>query len=296
MIWYSAGVNDLSWVGCYITVASLVSIAVVLTNATLVFHQGKYRFPIFNINIVYIIFLQTMMMPVDITTDITIYNINIAKAVNLMFFYTMLGNFLPSLGVMNIKEFAITSIVFVIVYFNYIFNLLITEWSHIPSILLPILINMFTIPLVEVLVAPIVRTKVKKKIQRLPSCLYREIELRQFLIAYSPGVAAFGFVIIAFAVHLLVTLNSLRFETDFWYGNNSKYKWWIKVIVFVQTMGVLLGSITLTVRGFDANVLFSEIAFNHLNLFKAGKHSYTKLLRKSKREHRQRAKEPKRRH
>lgn len=236
------------------------------------------------------------MIPVDITTDITIYNINIAKAVNLMFFFTMLGNFLPSLGVINNKEFAITSIALVIVFANYIFNLLITEWSHIPTILLPILIYMFSILILEVLCVPVVRKKSKNKIQRLPANSYREIESLQFLIAYSPGMAACGFITIAFAIHLLVTLNSLRFEKDFWYGNDSKYEWWIKVIIFFQTMGVLLGSITLFVRGFGAKVLFSQMAFDHLNSLIVDKRSYPKLLRKSKRELRQRTKEPKRRH
>lgn len=186
MIWYSASLDVVSWIVYYISIVSLLLTVTLIVEAVRVFRQGKLWFPIFTINIIFIIIMQTLMVPLNTTTTFMIYNINLAKFVNIMCFFITLVNYLPSLGVMNDKQLFVNLTTLAIIIFNYIFNLLTSEASKMSTILLVVILFISVIPFSLALTIPVSRETMIKQLKRMSSHPQTEIETPQFVIESSP--------------------------------------------------------------------------------------------------------------
>ncbi|CAH1442194.1 unnamed protein product [Lactuca virosa] len=106
MIWTTPA-NVMPWVGLYICVASLVCTLAMAADVFRGFRQRKLWFPciFFTINSVSITVIAiSTKLPMDLSTDNSDRLGIGAKFVSIMFFVTMLANFLPTLGLMNDKE------------------------------------------------------------------------------------------------------------------------------------------------------------------------------------------------
>ncbi|KAJ9559317.1 hypothetical protein OSB04_013931 [Centaurea solstitialis] len=93
----------MTWVKWYVTVASLLCIFAMAADVFQSFRSSKLWFPCryFTINSTSISLITiTMKLLIDMTSGWP----GMVKVINLIFLFTMLANFLPSLGGMNDKE------------------------------------------------------------------------------------------------------------------------------------------------------------------------------------------------
>ncbi|XP_024983509.1 uncharacterized protein LOC112519548 [Cynara cardunculus var. scolymus] len=100
MAWHSPK-DAMPWVGLYVAVASLICTLAMAADAFRGFRQRKLWFPckFFNIDAASITLIAiAMKLPVDLTTDMPDDNYPFVKYLSIGFLFTMLANFLPSLG------------------------------------------------------------------------------------------------------------------------------------------------------------------------------------------------------
>ncbi|GKD51047.1 hypothetical protein Tco_1280023, partial [Tanacetum coccineum] len=99
------------WVGLYVAGASLACTLAMAVDAFKGFRQWKLWFPnkFFVLNTVSITLIAiAMKLPVDLTTTSSVdFD---GKVVSIGFLFTMLANFLPSLGLMDDKELLVNMV------------------------------------------------------------------------------------------------------------------------------------------------------------------------------------------
>ncbi|PWA72047.1 hypothetical protein CTI12_AA274050 [Artemisia annua] len=284
--------DAMPWVGLYVAGASLACTLAMTADALQGFRQWKLWFPnkFFALNTVSITLIAiAMKLPVDLTTSTTekpplnvIYSgvgysgkvrlINEgdwnAKMVSIAFLLTMLANLLPSLGLMDDKELLVN----------------VVAWSILLITITWVFSVAFTVPASR----RILEHSYKKwhGLASYPEEIkfsYEELEHNvkkywmmaktgnpQFAIACSDVASAFG------VIGLIPILISLVGLFDFKYPKqHSDYKWSLKVIVNIQSIGVLIGSIAPALRCFAAINYFElskKWSVNHLNIFKVEEH------------------------
>ncbi|XP_071704039.1 uncharacterized protein [Rutidosis leptorrhynchoides] len=100
------------WVGLYVAIASVVCTLAMAADAFHGFKQGKLWFPckFFTLNAASLtVIAVAMKIPMDLTT-IKDENELFSKFISIIFLFTMLANFLPSLGLMGDKELLVNMI------------------------------------------------------------------------------------------------------------------------------------------------------------------------------------------
>ncbi|CAH1424105.1 unnamed protein product [Lactuca virosa] len=106
--------HAMPWVGMYICIASLVCTLAMVADVIQGFRQWKLWFPcrFFTINSVSITLIAiSTKLPVDLSSDMSSDNHDIlAKFVSTILLFTMLANFLPSVGLMNDKELLLNTV------------------------------------------------------------------------------------------------------------------------------------------------------------------------------------------
>ncbi|GJT03092.1 hypothetical protein Tco_0824261 [Tanacetum coccineum] len=107
--------DAMPWVGLYVAGATLACILAMTADAFQGFRQWKLWFPnrFFVLNTIYITLIAiAMKLPVDLC--ITCYLGLDGKVVSIAFLFTMLANFLPSLGLMDDKELLVNMVAWAI--------------------------------------------------------------------------------------------------------------------------------------------------------------------------------------
>ena len=301
--------DAIPWVGLYVCVASLICTLAMAADAFQGFRQWKLWFPckFFTINAASITLIAiALKLPVDLTTGVPdSFDVLIAKYVSVMFLVTMLANFLPSLGLMDDKELLVNMVAWSILLITITVNVSI---QIIAGMLSPVLFLLLLFPILWVFsiafTVPASRRILEHRYKELHGLAsypqeikfsYEELEHNvkkywmmaetgnpQFAIACSDVASAFGFI------GLIPILISLLGLFDFKYPKqHSDYKWSLKVIVNIQSIGVLIGSIAPAFRCFAAINCFElskKWSVNHLNIFKVEEH-WTQRLQFWKRSH-----------
>ncbi|KAI3511561.1 hypothetical protein L1887_18716 [Cichorium endivia] len=307
MTWKSP--NDaMPWVELYVFIASLVCILAMAADAFNGFRQRKLWFPcrFFTINAASITLIAiSMKLPVDLNDHGPDNSDNVAKIVSIIFLVTMLANSLPSLGLMDDKELLMNMVASGIIIITISVNFLLqfsTTTAFITSISL--LIHMFPLswPFSVALTVSTSRKELQHRYKELHNLASNCQEINfshkgltryvkkywmmaetgnpQFAIACSPVSSAFGVIcsyltFISF-LNLIITRSYIP---EFFY-NGTDYKWSVKLIVILQLIGAIIGSIAPIFRCLTATSHFNlskKWSKNHLNVFRVEKYWIQKL-------------------
>ncbi|XP_076938710.1 uncharacterized protein LOC143606993 [Bidens hawaiensis] len=302
MVWQSP-VDAMPWVGLYTAIASLICTLAMAADLIHGFWLWKLWFPnkFFTLNATTITLVAiAMKLPVDLDPSSDyVYSI---KIISIFFLVTMLANFLPSLGLMDDKELLTNILALAILVVTIIVNMgiqfytLSYFYTSIPFIF-PLLW-----PFSLALTISATRNKLEhryKESQQLVSCHHekrfssKELKLYvkkywmmtetrnpQFVIASSPVSSAFGVIcslfVLCFGLHIRPTITDIQYHKF----ENSDYKWSPTIILMVQLVGVLVGSIAPVFRCFTFvghYTLSRKLSKNILNVFHVEKHWIQRL-------------------
>nr|XP_043623685.1 uncharacterized protein LOC122595399 [Erigeron canadensis] len=307
------------WVGLYVCLASLVCTLAMAADAFQGFRKRKIWFPcrFFTLNAASITVIAiAMKLPVDLTTikpnlSTVMHNtddVN-AKVSSILFLITMLANFLPSFGLMNDRELLFNILALGILIITIIVNVCIQMATHVFYVhdafnLVPVLFT-FSVALT----VPASRRILEHQYRELHELDSNNQEISfsskglvhtikkywmmsetgnpQFVIACSPISCAIGVVCLFNASQVCgVLVAELLMPSYFSYGR-SDYKWSIKLIITMQFIGVLVGSIAPTFRCVTS-ISYFKISKNwsakHLNMFRVER-QWTQKLHQWKRSH-----------
>ncbi|PWA85832.1 hypothetical protein CTI12_AA146110 [Artemisia annua] len=295
--------DAMPWVGLYVCAASLVCTLAMAADTFQGFRQGKLWFPcrFFSLNAASITVIAiAMKLPVDLTTikpnnnDIESKSGDVnVKVSSIYFLIIMLANFLPSLGLMNDKELLFNIIALGILIITIYVNICIeiaTKVFYLDG-------NLFMLPILATfsvaLTVPASRRILEhqyKELHILPSSYqvinfsYRELvhDVQkywmivetgnpQFVIACSQVSSAIGVICLFISFCSSGTLVTQFIRPSYFSYGQSDYKWSIKVIINVQLIGVLVGSIAPAFRCLSAISYFDLSKtrnVNHLNMFR----------------------------
>ncbi|KAL8259576.1 hypothetical protein R6Q59_027529 [Mikania micrantha] len=307
--------DAMPWVGLYCAVASSICTLAMAADVVNGFWQWKLWFPnkIFTLNATTITLIAiAMKLPVDLTSNTSsvygVGGIENTKITSIFFLITMLGNFLPSLGLMDDKELLTNIVALGILISTIIVNIFIQTFTQsrllsivdVPLVVLPILLP-FSIALTVSTSRKILEQRYKESQQLvsshqvkrysskdLKSCLKKfwimsETCDPQFAIAFSPVSCALGVICIYLSIRAIILVISIN---HFLY-DAQVYKWSVKIILFVQAIGVIVGSIApmfrciLYIGHYNISKKWSK---NHLNVFRVEKH-WIQMLQRWKHSH-----------
>ncbi|CAH1420317.1 unnamed protein product [Lactuca virosa] len=321
--------DAMPWVGFYVFLASLVCTFAMAADAVQGFRKRKLWFPcrFFTINAASLTLIGiAMKLPVDLNTDMSV-----SKTISIMFLVAMVGNFLPSLGLMDLNELLMNMIAFGILMITITVNvwlqystiddllgygILLFIQDHIIKLQMFMLICSLPWSFSVALTIPASRKILQhryKELHRLASShqdinfsrkrlkryvtkywMMAETGNPQFAVACSPISSAFGVICLSLACSLVYFFldGGLYYFT---YVSNSRlekfekseYKWSMKLVVMMQSVGIIVGSIAPILRcltsisHFDISKKWTK---NHLNVFRVEKY-WTHTLEIWKRNH-----------
>ncbi|KAK9068389.1 hypothetical protein SSX86_012502 [Deinandra increscens subsp. villosa] len=319
MVWESPK-DAMPWVGLYVGVASLICTLAMAIDAIHAIWQWKLWFPnnFFTINASTITLIAiAMKIPMDLSTDSPLHdphrlcNMNIirVKMVGINFLVTMLANFLPSLGLMDDRELIMNIVALGILMLTIAVNLGIQTFTQVIYMYFDTLfmcIFAFLWPFSIALTVSASRKKLEhryKESQLLVSSyqekkfsskglrsyvkkywMMTETRNPQFVIACSPVSSAFGVICL---FNFLYPVRRYVSGMEYFFCDASDYKWSLKIIYIVQSVGTIVASIAPISRCMSSvghYNLSKEWSKNHLNVFRVEKH-WIQRLQKWKRRH-----------
>nr|KAJ0226027.1 hypothetical protein LSAT_V11C100019240 [Lactuca sativa] len=291
--------DAMPWVGLYIALASLICTLAMAADLFRGFRQRKLWFPcrFFTINSTSITLITiSTKIPVDLSTDISDSLVQVAKLISIAFLVTMLANVLPSLGLMNDKELLLNTVALCIL----IYTINVNMWIQIISLRIGtailLLILLIPWPISVALTVSASRRVLQQRYKELHSLASNHQEMKnfsnkrlicyvkkywmmaetgnpQFGIACSPVSSAFGVLCASLALSLLTFfLSDISDEPQ---NDKSDYKWSIDVIIILQLIGTIVGSIAPIFRCLTATSHFNlsmKWSIHHLNVFRVEKH------------------------
>ncbi|KAJ0511824.1 hypothetical protein HanIR_Chr11g0556371 [Helianthus annuus] len=285
------------WVGLYVAIASFICVIAMAADAVQAVWQWKLWFPnrFFTLNAATITLIAiAMKLPVDLNAELFS-----EKIVSMFFLVTMLANFLPSLGLMDDKELLMTIVALGILLITIVVNMVASFFNLFFGLIfiLPLLW-----PFSVALTVPSMRKKLEHRYtesQQLVSShqekMFYTEELKlyvkkywmmtetrnpQFVIACSPVSSAFGVICVLFALYSSLLLTDIIKFKEYYWQEDSDYKWSLKIIHVVQLVGVIVGSIAPILRCFTSIGHYSlskKLSKNHLNVFRVEKHWIERL-------------------
>ncbi|KAJ0736134.1 hypothetical protein HanPI659440_Chr11g0440131 [Helianthus annuus] len=309
MVWDSPK-DAMPWVGVYVGLVSFICTLAMAVDAIQAIWQWKLWFPnrFFTLNASTLTLIAiAMKLPVDLSTEnpkgCNTYMIESTKMAGIFFLTTMLANFLPSLGLMDDRELLMNIVALGILLITIAVNIGIQAFTYALFIYvdtLPVIIFALVWPFSVALTVSASRKKLEhryKESQLLVSSyqekrfstkglrsyvkkywMMTETRNPQFVIACSPVSSAFG--VMCLYVSLISGLQFVRFVSNGYDCGTSDYKWSLKIIFFVQSLGTLVGSIAPIFRCLSSVGHYSlskEWSKNHLNVFRVEKHWIQKL-------------------
>ncbi|KAJ0640818.1 hypothetical protein HanPSC8_Chr16g0716421 [Helianthus annuus] len=305
--------NDaMPWVGLYIAVASVICILAMTADVVQAFWQWKLWFPnrFFTLNAATITLVAIAMKPVvDLPNEVPDYKANNLKVLSMNFLITMLGNLLPSLGLLDGRELLMNMVALGILIITIFVNFVIQfDISYLVDTFLWIFFTLW--PFSVAVTVSATRKKLEhlyKESQSLVSChqekmfsykehkclvkkywMMTETHNLQFVIACSPISSAFGVLCSVFGLRGVFQIYFLcAGDITFIDCVISDYKWSSDIIVWAQTIGIVLGGIAPTFRCFTSighYNLSKKWSKNQLNVFRVEKH-WIETLQQWKRSH-----------
>ncbi|GJS44690.1 hypothetical protein Tco_0594811 [Tanacetum coccineum] len=293
--------DAMPWVGLYVAGASLACTLAMAADAFQGFRKWKLWFPnkFFVLNTVSITLIAiAMKLPVDLNT--TSSKLFRGKVDSIYFLITMLANFLPSLGIMDDKELLVNMVAWSILLITVTVNVAIQAFGGMfDQTFFSLLLLLFSILWVFSIAftVPALRRILEHRYKELhglasyPQVIkfsYEELEHNvkkywmmaetgnpQFVIACSEVASAFGFIGWLLFLISLMQLFYLDYTAP-----NSDYNWSLKIIVGIQLIGAIIGSIAPAFRCFAAINCFElskKWSVNQLNIFKIEEH-WTQIL------------------
>ncbi|KAL9999970.1 hypothetical protein Hdeb2414_s0452g00896751 [Helianthus debilis subsp. tardiflorus] len=279
------------WVGLYVAVASLICTIAMAADVVRAMWQWKFWFPnrFFTLNAATITLIGiAMKLPVDLGIDL-----DYTQLLSIFFLVTMLANFLPSLGLMDDTELLMNITALAVLLITIVVNMGIQSYMEsVLPVIIPLMLPTLW-PFSVALTVSKIRNGLElryKEAQQLVSSdqeemfSSEELELYvkkywmmaethnpQFVIACSPVSSAFGVMCLILALVSGFTFD-INFTND---GRAAKYKWSLKIIFVVQSIGVVIGSIAPIFRCFTSvghYTLSRKLSKNHLNVFGVEKH------------------------
>ncbi|KAK2993827.1 hypothetical protein RJ640_002450 [Escallonia rubra] len=277
------------WIGIYIAAVSLICTLLMATDAIQGFRLRKFWFPcnFFTLNATALTSLAiATKLPGDVSDSMPGYTEQLAKLSSTAFICTTMGNFLPSLGVTDNKEILTNVTALVILVITILVNVCIQlrtgAISDYSIVVEHVLIMLCMLILLTILSFSALTVPISKRILELK---YREIHsigtknepdqsrdftvenLRnvvrkywimaesgspQFVMVRSPTCSASGaicFLISLILVEAEIRISvSVREAPDF----GSDYKWSTLLILTIQSIGVVVGTIAPAFRFFIA--------------------------------------------
>ncbi|KAI3738946.1 hypothetical protein L2E82_29244 [Cichorium intybus] len=314
MTWKSPK-DVMPWVGLYVWVASLVCIIAMAADAFKGFRQRKLWFPcrFFTINAASITLIAiAMKLPVDLNDHKFDDVDNMAKIVSMTFLVTMLANSLPSLGLMDDKELLMNMVASGILIITISVNFWI-QFSTTATFITWITLLRYVFPLSWPFSIALTVSTSRRSLQRRYKELHRLASNRQelnfsykglaryvkkhwmmaetgdpqFAIACSPISSAFGVICSLFALVSFIQLLFIRHYMPDNFFEGTDYKWSIKLIVILQFIGIIIGSIAPIFRCLTVTSHFNlskKWSKNHLNVFIVEKR-WIQMLQLWKRSH-----------
>ncbi|KAK1426030.1 hypothetical protein QVD17_14697 [Tagetes erecta] len=298
------------WVGLYIALASFICTLAMTLDAVQAFWKWKLWFPnrFFNLNAATITLIAiAMKLLVDLNTSKLTSTEKFTKLSSICFLVTMLANFLPSLGLMDDKELVTNIVALGILVVTIIANILIQLYTRVFFVFTRVTIYALTFTLLwpfsvafSVSACRKILEHRYKESQRLVSthqekrfsCKelkgyvkkhYMMIETHnpQFVIACSPVSSAFGVICSIVAFYSTSKLLFLLRSGEYHFYGTSDYKWSTQIILMVQSVGVVVGSIAPIFRCFASIESFSlskKWSKNQINVFRVENHWVLTLL------------------
>nr|XP_043610919.1 uncharacterized protein LOC122582572 [Erigeron canadensis] len=308
--------DAMPWVGIYVAVASLVCTLAMAADVFQGFRKWKLWFPnrFFTLNTASITLIAiAMKLPVDLNVDLeSPYGDFFAKLTSIFFLITMLANFLPSLGLMGDRELLLNMVAWGILIVTITANI----WIQIIGRLFAMSVSLLVmIPLLWVfsvaLTVPASRRILEQRYKELQRSEFNQQEINfsykdlmnnvkkywmmaetgnpQFVIACSQVSSVFGVICLLLALFASLSLIFVKelFSDNLIPIEASDYKWSLKVIISVDLVGIVVGSIAPIFRCLTSFSYFSlsiKWSMNHLNVFKVEKH-WTHMLQEWKHSH-----------
>lgn len=271
-------------IGIYVAAASLLCTIAMAADAFLAFRLKRLWFPckFFALNAASLTVLAvTMKLPVDISEPMPGHTDQLSKLASTAFMCVVIGNFMPSIGAMSNKEIlsnvvALDILVITIIvnlciemYTGLIFNLKYEFIATIFLMFLLILVLSFssltlatTKKILELNYKEAYQTTlrddavvfVKLSIDRLRDTVERcwmmvETSNPQFVMARSVTFSTSGAICVLAFLILLEALFRIYHSPPF-FPNSSTYKWTTTLILIVQSIGVVVGTIAPALRWF----------------------------------------------
>ncbi|XP_024984257.1 uncharacterized protein LOC112520190 [Cynara cardunculus var. scolymus] len=297
------------WVGLYVAMASLLCTLAMAADVFQGFRQRKLWFPcrFFTLNATSITLIAVALkLPVDLSDDPDSDDW-IVKSISIVFLFTMLSNFLPSLTGMDDKELLTNIIALAILIITIIVNMCIQLVAN-EDILAYSLVEMSIMTLFPIWLfwAPLTVPTSRRILEHQYHELHRsaldcqqikfsskelvrhvkrywmmaETGNPQFVLACSPFCSASGLISsVLAAVSISMLLEMWVDGLSFW--SNSDYKWSLPLILIIQLIGIVVGSIAPIFRCITTASYFNlsiSWSINHINMFRVEKH-WTQRLR-----------------
>nr|XP_043612043.1 uncharacterized protein LOC122583733 [Erigeron canadensis] len=292
--------DAMPWVGLYVAMASLVYTLAMAADVFQGFRKLKLWFPnrFFTLNTASITLIAiAMKLLVDLNVDLeSIDDGDVdAKLTSIFFLVTMLANFLPSLGLMDDRELLLNMVAWGILIGNIWIQIIIGGLFR-KRVSFLVMIPLLWVFSVALTVPPSRRT-LELKYKELQRSEFNQQEINfsykdlrnnvkkywmmaetgnpQFVIACSQVSSAFGVicVLLMLLALLLLFVKVVFFDKSLY--DTSDYKWSLKVIIIVDLLGTVVGSIAPIFRCLTSFSYFSlsiKWSMNHLNVFKIEKH------------------------
>ncbi|KAJ0701703.1 hypothetical protein HanOQP8_Chr10g0382251 [Helianthus annuus] len=293
------------WIGLYIAFASLVCILPMVADLLHGLRSRQLWFPCkyFRINAAFLTVISiAMKLPVDLSGSMPGVVDQAAKLGSMAFMCIMMANLLPCLATMNNNELLSNLAALCVLVITLVVNVCIQVRTGVLEIISAILAIMYVICLLELLLLhlcsslAILKSKqiIESKYQKCHDTASEDIQPSsgkllaveklekhvrnhwimaasgspQFITACSPVASASGVICALItglhALTMLVGIIGMQ-EKDY----KSVYKWSMMVILIVQSVGVVIGSIAPLSRCF-ATLSFkvsSKIISNHFKVF-----------------------------
>ncbi|GJS50544.1 hypothetical protein Tco_0623906 [Tanacetum coccineum] len=310
--------KPMPWIGIYIAVASSFCILAMVADLIHGFRNRRLWFPCkyFTLNAASLtVIAVAMKLPVDLNNPIVGTKGQMSKLGSMAFMCTVMANFLPSLATMNSKELLTNIIALDILVITLLVNVCIQIYTGVIGDYLHTtgLVALFYVPMLLILLIihtcsglTILKFKqiLESKYQAGHKTALKDLELRQpvkltaeklmqhvknhwimagtgspqFITACSAATSASGVICVASTVlHLsiMIAINTSLLGSEY----QSDYKWSIRVILIIQFIGSLVGTIAPLCRCYAAlNFKLSiKWIWNHIQVFKVESY-WTQLL------------------
>ncbi|KAJ0446743.1 hypothetical protein HanRHA438_Chr17g0802621 [Helianthus annuus] len=308
------------WIGIYIAVASLFCVLAMAADLFHGFRNKKLWFPskYFTLNTASIMVITVAMkLPVDLNDPMPCWMDLFAKLVSMPFMTTMMANLMPALASMDNKELFENVIGLLILVITIVLNVFIqfhtglVGYFYLNYIYIGAMLYILMVLTSVALTAPVSKQILENKYQAAHKLVSKDMHTRmstmeeliqcvrrysimagtsspQFVVATTPLCSAAGIIcifstIIYFYDVLTLINNKILGEHDYYkviLQYDSDYKWSMVVILLIQTVGIVVGTIHSIFRCFAPLSFKLSLKWckKHTKIFKVEKYWFHKLF------------------